>query len=87
MDSIKYPLRRLRQNLNEFVLPCAARSDIGFLRAQIELRGLALGNLAVIRCRLQRFMRSRNDRRRRSPQKSVLARSHVGTGRVRLAHR
>lgn len=41
---IEYPLERLKDSIGRFIVPSAALLDIQALRAQIELRRLALTN-------------------------------------------
>jgi hypothetical protein len=68
--SIEYSLYHLQDCVNGFILPSTAVRDIRILRAQIELRRLALKEIEVIRCRL-RPVRSRRRLRRRLPLRST----------------
>jgi|tagenome__1003787_1003787.scaffolds.fasta_scaffold14446941_1 hypothetical protein len=79
MDYIEFPLCRLHDAVSRFIVPSAALYDIGVLKAQIELRQLALEDIEVIRCRLRPFMRCEVKRRRRGLQ-------NRGGSRSRLAH-
>jgi len=50
---IEYPLERLKDSIGRFIVPSAALLDIQALRAQIELRRLALMDIEVISSRLR----------------------------------
>jgi hypothetical protein len=79
MDYIEFPLWRLRDAVGRFIIPSAALYDVRALKAQIELRQLALEDIEVIRCRLRPFMGCEGKRRRRNLQSRRVSRS-------RLAH-
>ncbi|SPP93886.1 protein of unknown function [Bradyrhizobium vignae] len=53
-DIIDCPLVRLQAAISRFVAPSAASTDIQALKLQIQLRRLALRDIAVISSRLQR---------------------------------
>ena len=69
---IESSLRRLKHNVNHFVIPSVALRNIRVLEAQIEFRRQALREIEVIRCQLRPFMcrdsqsleRRRRNRRR-----------------------
>jgi hypothetical protein len=65
MTSIECSLYHLQHCVSDFVLPPAALRDVRMLKAQIELRRLALRDIEVIRCRLQPHIRSKRRRLRR----------------------
>jgi hypothetical protein len=74
MDRVESSLCRLRDAVSRFVVPSVALCDVGILRAQIELRQLALEDIEVIRRRLRSIGRCEGGRRRRgSSQTSVKA--------------
>jgi hypothetical protein len=79
MDRIESALCHLRDAVSRFVVPSAELCDIRTLKAQIELRQIALKNIEVIRCRLRPFMRREGERRRRSLH-------NRGGSQSRLAH-
>ena len=54
---IKSSLRRLKYNVNHFVIPSVALRNVSVLEAQIEFRRQALKEIAVIRGQLRPFMR------------------------------
>jgi len=54
LDIVGCPLGRIRAAVNRFIAPSAASSDIRVLKLQIQLRRLALRDIAVIGARLQR---------------------------------
>lgn len=62
MDPIEAPLRNLDAAIRCFVVPTPALSDIPTLKAQIELRRLALRDLELIRSRLRPLVRRRIER-------------------------
>ena len=68
MDRVESSLCRLRDTVSRFVVPSAAVRDVGILRAQIELRQLALEDIEVIRCRLRSIVRCEGGRRRRGDE-------------------
>lgn len=54
LDIIDCPLVRLQAAISRFIVPSAALTDIQALKLQIQLRRLALRDIAVISSRLQR---------------------------------
>jgi hypothetical protein len=54
---IESSLRRLKDNVNHFVIPSVALRNIHLLEAQIEFRRQALREIEAIRCQLRPFMR------------------------------
>ena len=78
MDRVESSLCRLRDTVSRFVVPSAAVRDVGILRAQIELRQLALEDIDVIRCRLRSIVRCEGGRRRRRSSRTR------GASRARL---
>lgn len=69
---IESSLRRLKDNVNNFVIPSVALRNIRVLEAQIEFRRQALREIEVIRCQLRPFMRAETtdlQRRRRSKRR------------------
>jgi hypothetical protein len=68
---IESSLRRLKDNVNHFVIPSVALRNVDLIEAQIEFRRQALREIEVIRCQLRPFMRresqslQRRDRSRR----------------------
>jgi hypothetical protein len=64
---IESSLRRLKDNVNHFVVPSVALRNIHVLEAQIEFRRQALREIEVIRGQLRPFMRreAKNLQRRR----------------------
>ncbi len=69
MSHIEFPLCRLRDAVSRFVVPSGALCEISTLKAQIELRQLALDDIEVIRCRLRPFMRREGRRLHRNALK------------------
>ena len=67
MVLIESSLRRLKDNVNHFVIPSVALRNIHVLEAQIEFRRQALREIEAIRCQLRPFMRrdSKSLQRRR----------------------
>jgi len=53
---IESSLRRLKDNVNHFVVPAAAQRNVRVLEAQIEFRRKALREIEVIRSQLRPFM-------------------------------
>jgi hypothetical protein len=69
MFSIESSLRRLKDNVNHFVVPSVALRNVRVLEAQIEFRRQALREIEAIRCRLRPFVRQESEtlqRRRRN---------------------
>lgn len=69
---IESSLRRLKDNVNNFVIPSVALRNTRVLEAQIEFRRQALREIEVIRCQLRPFMRAETadlQRRRRSKRR------------------
>jgi hypothetical protein len=64
---IESHLGRLKDTVNQFVIPSIALQNVRMLKAQIEFRRRALKEIEVIRCQLRPFMRreSRSSQRRR----------------------
>ena len=62
MDPIEVPLRNLDAVIRCFVVPVPALRDIPTLKAQIELRRLALRDIELIRARLRPLVRRRIER-------------------------
>jgi hypothetical protein len=56
MDLVEPFLYRLHDSVSHFVGPSDALRDIQALKAQIELRRLALKDIEAIRCRLRPFV-------------------------------
>jgi len=54
---IESSLRRLKDNVNHFVIPAVALRNVSVLEAQIEFRRQALKEIEVIRGQLRPFMR------------------------------
>jgi len=77
MDRIESSLCRLRDAVSRFVVPSAAR-DVRILRAQIELRQLALEDIEAIRRRLRSIVRWEAGHRRRGSSQTR------GASRARL---
>jgi hypothetical protein len=68
MSWIESSLRRLKNNVNHFVVPSVALRNVRLLETQIELRRQALREIEVIRSQLRPFMRRKGEslqRRRR----------------------
>jgi len=66
---IESSLRRLKDNVDNFVIPSVALRNVRVLEAQIEYRRQALREIEVIRCQLRPFMRRESkslQRRRRN---------------------
>jgi hypothetical protein len=74
MDLIEPFLRRLRKRVSRFVAPSAALRNARLLKAQIELRVLALKDIQTI-CRKLRPLTRR-----------PLGRSRISAGRVRRSY-
>ena len=83
MDLIESSLRRLHDSVSCFIVPSAALRDVRRLKAQIELRGLALRDIEAISCSLRPLVRRHNEGRHRKRQGSRVSRSRLGAGRVR----
>jgi hypothetical protein len=83
MELIDSSLRRLHGSVSRFTALSATRQEVQFLKAQIELRGLALRDIDAIRGKLLPFIRCRNERLLRRLRDSRMGRSRLGTGRVR----
>lgn len=64
---IETSLRRLKDNVDHFVVPSVALRNVRVLEAQIEFRRQALREIEAIRCQLRPFVRreSKNSQRRR----------------------
>ena len=58
MDSIEVSINRLHDNVSRFIGPSTALQDIELLKAQIELRRLALRDIEIIHFRLRPFIRN-----------------------------
>jgi len=73
MSWIESSLRRLKDNVDHFVIPSVALRNIHVLEAQIEFRRQALREIEVIRGELRPFMRreSRSLQRRRCKPEAV----------------
>jgi hypothetical protein len=66
---VESSLRRLKANVDHFVIPSVALRNIRVLEAQIEFRRQALKEIEVIRCQLRPFLRRERQslqRRRRN---------------------
>ena len=66
---IETSLRRLKDNVNHFVVPSVALRNVRVLEAQIEFRRQALREIEAIRCQLRPFVRRESkslQRRRRN---------------------
>jgi hypothetical protein len=79
MDFIESSLSRLQENVRRFVIPSAAFHDVPALKAQIELRQMALTDIEIIRCRLRPFLR--HEGARRASCNARRARSRIGQAR------
>jgi hypothetical protein len=69
---VESSLRRLKDNVDHFVIPSIALRNVSMLEAQIEFRRQALREIEVIRCHLRPFMRRESkslQRRYRSPRR------------------
>jgi hypothetical protein len=64
---IETSLRRLKDNVDHFVVPSVALRNVRVLEAQIEFRRQALREIEAIRCQLRPFVRreSKSSQRRR----------------------
>jgi hypothetical protein len=82
MDFIESSLRHLHDSVGRFIAPSVALRDVRCLKAQIELRRLALRDIEAIRRGLRPFTRRRNERRYRRRQHCRLSRCRLDTGRV-----
>jgi hypothetical protein len=58
MDSIEVSINRLHDNVSRFIGPSTALQDIELLKAQIELRRLALRDIEIIHYRLRPFIKN-----------------------------
>ncbi len=83
MDLIEISLCRLHDSVSRFVGPSAALRDVQSLKAQIELRQLALRDIAAIRCRLRPFLVSQTEGLRRRLNGRRVGRSRLGAGQAR----
>lgn len=62
---IESSLRRLKDNVNHFVIPSVALRNVRVLEAQIEFRRQALREIEAIRCQLRPYRESKSSQRRR----------------------
>ena len=83
MDLIEVSLCRLHDSVSQFVGPSAALRDVQFLKTQIELRQLALRDIAAIRSRLRPFIGCQAKGLHRRLRARRIGRPRLGAGRVR----
>jgi hypothetical protein len=84
MDLIERSIDRLYDNVSRFIDPSsAALRDIELLKAQIELRRLALRDIEVIRYGLRPLIGGRTTERQRKQLIRRVSRARLDAGRVR----
>ena len=77
MSTVEASLRRLQDNLSDFVATSIPLRDANALRAQIELRRRALQDIALIQNRLGTFLRCEKKLARRRLQRRRLGRTRL----------